>query len=223
MGRIQNRVPIKVYPAGESGVAGRVRNRIPWLVEVVDSVDDADVINRIPLNVVEVAEYPDPIHNANPIRVYLDPDGGLESHLGNAEPVAVYVVSGSLAYCPTAVTTDENGVVSRLKIKVCFCDTVVPPEEGDLFDNVSLTVNGDSVSWTIPSVADWDFDKCVTFDVSAPLSYGDVIVFHYDHSGINPWPSMSVDVDINVSNIIGAYVPKLDFSNKRNSMYLGVI
>lgn len=106
--------------------------------------------------------------------------------------------------CPAGSTVDGNGAVSRLHITACFCDTVVFPEEGDWWANVSLEVNGDTTSWAIDAVDDWDLDKCVTFTFTGgPLSYGDVIILHYDHSGPNPWPSMSGDVDISVTNLIG--------------------
>ena len=117
--------------------------------------------------------------------------------------------------CPTGSTVD------RLHIKVCFCDTPADRgETGNLLDGTSLSVNGSSVGWTLSNpVQDGD---CITYDVNQPLSYGDVIIWSYD--GLGGWDYPTEAVDISVTNIIGIpHIPSFDFSDSRNSHYLGAL
>ena len=192
MGRIQNRVPIRVYPIEDPGLAGRIRNRIPWLVDVVDSADDGDILNVIPVNVIEVTEYPGPIHNVTPRKVFLDPEASSISYKGNAEPIRVYVVSGSLAMCPSGSTVDGNGDTSNLHITIVFCDDPRQVGEASFADGVSLEVNGSSVGWTLSNPQ--SSGSSITYDVNQSLDSTDVIQFVYDGSWAIPADAFTISV-----------------------------
>ena len=112
-------------------------------------------------------------------------------------------IGGGGSSCPTASTSELDGTPSRLFITSCFCDVPAVAGEGNLWDNLSLDVDGDTSTWTITGIEDYDGDKCVTWIVSGgPLSYGQAIQLIYDHSGTSPWGSMTGDVSISVSNTI---------------------
>ncbi len=111
--------------------------------------------------------------------------------------------------CPSASTVDENGDVSRQHVTLCFCEEyggLVGEDQSQPWANWTLSVNGDTTTWTFTSLEGVSGDsKCLTFGVSGgPLSYGDVIIAIYDHSGPSPWVSLDDDLSIGVSNRISA-------------------
>ncbi len=96
MGRIRNRVPVRVRCVDDPEIAGRIRNRVPRRVVVVDELpDDGSVSNLVPMNVIEVDD-PQEIDNAEPINVFPVDYADESWQVSNAEPVLVYVESGSL-------------------------------------------------------------------------------------------------------------------------------
>lgn len=140
-----------------------------------------------------------------------------------------YLRRQSFLGCPSASTVDENGDPSRQHVTLCFCDAyegIVGEDQSQPWANWSLDVDGDTTTWTFTSATGLSEDlKCITFGVSGgPLSYGQSITAVYDHSGPSPWVSMDDDLDISVSNIIGIpHIPSFDFSDSRNSHYLGAL
>ena len=105
--------------------------------------------------------------------------------------------------CPSASTTDQNGDVSRFHVTVCLCN--YPPIRGLIGetpsnDDVTLTVNGSSVGWTLSNGT--AHDLCMTWDVNQPLSYGDTISITFDVGWTNPADGPTY----NVTNTIPAPV-----------------
>ena len=97
--------------------------------------------------------------------------------------------------CPSASTTDQNGDVSRLHVTVCLCN--YPPIRGlggetPSNDDVTLTVNGSSVGWTLSNGT--AHDLCMTWEVNQPLSYGDTISITFDVGWTNPAGGPTYDI-----------------------------
>ena len=110
--------------------------------------------------------------------------------------------------CPTGSTTDENGIISRFDITVCFCDTPDDRSENPYESGVTITVNG--TPWTVDSAQPKAGTDCVTFTGLEPLSYGDVILFNFDYSA-STWVSPTEDiVNLVITNYIGAPVQLLN-------------
>ena len=110
--------------------------------------------------------------------------------------------------CPTGSTTDENGIISRFDITICFCDTPDDRSENPYESGVTITVNG--TPWTVDSAQPKAGTDCVTFTGLEPLSYGDVILFNFDYSA-STWVSPTEDiVNLVITNYIGAPVQLLN-------------
>ena len=108
--------------------------------------------------------------------------------------------------CPSGSTVDENGVISRLHITICLCDPPVRGLGGETpsNDDVTLTVNGSSVGWTLSNGT--AHDLCMTWEVNQPLSYGDTISITFDVGWTNPAGGPTYNVTNLISNPDGALV-----------------